>query len=167
MVELHLTGAALERGLVHPAGGGRVRHVEDGELGAGRHPFLGGVLPDAQEQTVADGVQVGRVAGDLQLPDDRRVGRVGQVDDVQRVGSPEGDDVADVAHEPHGEDRLPLAQPAGPPQLDELVPLSGKGDDLALGRVTGPRGPGGGGDAQDAVVLGHRELVEQPARDLA
>ena len=46
------------------------------ELRAERAALLGGVLADTEQQLVADRMQVGGVAGDLQLAVEHRVRRV-------------------------------------------------------------------------------------------
>ena len=65
-----------------------------------------------EQQVLADRVQVGRVAGDLQLAEHARALRVGEVERVERVDLAERDDVADVADEAHRVDALALAEPA-------------------------------------------------------
>ena len=64
-------------------------------------------------------MQVGRVAGDLQLAEHARLRGVGEVDRVERVDLLERDDVARVADEADGVDALALAEPADPADLDE------------------------------------------------
>ena len=64
-------------------------------------------------------MQVGRVAGDLELAEHARLRRVGEVERVERVDLPEGDDVARVADEAHRVDALALAEPADAADLDE------------------------------------------------
>src|SRR5690606_41614609 len=104
------------------------------------------------QAAVTGGVQVGGVAGDLQLAGDARVGRVREVDRVEGVGLAEGDDVADVAEEPHRVDRLAPAQARHGADRLELAVAGGEHDDLALGGrqvvvddhvAAGPRRAGG------------------------
>ena len=82
-----------------------------------RWPVVVGLLADAEHQVLADRVQVGRVAGDLQLAEHARMLRVGEVERVERVDLAERDDVAGVADEPHRVDALALAEPADPADL--------------------------------------------------
>ena len=74
-----------------------------------------GLLADAEHQVLADRMQVRGVARDLELAEHPRLRRVGEVDGVQRVDLPEGDDVARVADEAHRVDALALAEPADAP----------------------------------------------------
>ena len=71
MVAFGASEPVRERDLRHAGGGGRVAHVEQRDLGAGRAAVLGGVLADAEEAAVADRVQVRGVAEDLELAGDR------------------------------------------------------------------------------------------------
>ena len=79
-----------------------------------RAPLLVRVLADAEQQVLADRVQVGGVAGDLQLAEHARALRLREVERVERVDLAEGDDVAGVADEADGVDALALAEPADP-----------------------------------------------------
>ena len=97
----------------------RIGDVEERELRAERAAFLVRVLADAEQQVVADRVQVRRVAGDLQLAEHARLLRVGEVERVERVDLPERDDVADVAGEANGVDALALPELADPAGLHE------------------------------------------------
>ena len=90
----------------------QVGDVEERDLRAERRPPLVGVLADAEQQVVADRVQVRGVAGDLQLAEHARVRRVGEVERVERIDLAERDDVAGVADEAHRVDALALAEPA-------------------------------------------------------
>ena len=71
-------------------------------------------LADADQQVVADGLEVGREAGDLQLAAHRGVRRVAEVERVERVDLAEGDDVAAVADEADGVDALAAARARSP-----------------------------------------------------
>ena len=84
-----------------------------------------GLLADAEQQVLADRVQVGRVAGDLQLAEHARLRRVGEVDRVERVDLAERDDVAGVADEAHRVDALALAEPADAADLRQRAVLPG------------------------------------------
>jgi hypothetical protein len=94
--------ALAEPALREPHWMRRVADVEQRQLEALEQARVGRLLPDAEQQAVADRVQVGGVAGDLQLADHARVGRVGEVERVKRVGLAERDDVAGGADEAHG-----------------------------------------------------------------
>ena len=128
-----------------------------------RHALRRRVLPDADQLVLADRVQVGRVAEDLQLAGHARVRRVGEVERVERIGLAEGHDVAAVADEAHGVDALAAAEAADLPGLLEPAAVGREHGDVALALAGVGRG---GGRAQHALVLGERELVEQLARDL-
>ena len=103
----------------------QIGDVEERELRPGRPPLLRRVLADAEQQILADGMQVRRVAGDLQLAEHARPVRVREIDRVERVDLPERDHVADVADEAHGVDALALAEPADAPGLDERARRAG------------------------------------------
>ena len=85
----------------------------------GRHALRRRVLADPEQLVLADRVQVGGVAEDLQLADHARARRVGEVERVERVGLAERDDEAAVADEAHGVDALAAAEPADLPDLHE------------------------------------------------
>ena len=150
--------------LLQPHRPREVGDVEQRELEALDAAVVGRLLADAEQQVVADRVQVGGVAGDLQLADDARAVGIGEVDRVERVGLAERDDVADVADEADGVDPLAAAEPADLAALDEVAAALAKRRDLALG-LRRPSRPSW--RAQDALVLRQRELVEQRARDRA
>src|SRR5688500_13404153 len=120
VIPLRFRPGLAERHAAQEGGPARIRDVERRDLGSEHAPFLGRVLPEAQQQVRAERVEVGRVAADLQLAADDRVGRPGEVDDVQRIDLPERDDVADVADEPDAEDALALAESALATELHEL-----------------------------------------------
>ena len=147
---------------------GRVGHVEQAELGAGRAAFVGGVLADAEQQPVADGVEVGRVAGDLQFAGLHRVGGVGEIDHVERIDLTERDDIGELVDEPHGVDLLVLAEPADRRDLRQVVAVGSQHEHGRLALLAEPAPVvGGGGHPQVAVELAHRELVEQASLHLA
>ena len=134
-------------------------------------PTVGiGVGPDPEEQAGADRVQVGRVAGHLQLTRHDGVGRIGEVDHVQRVDLSERDHVPLIAEEADAVDALVDAQAREEADLGELAAGEAQRRDPALpgwrGRVP-PQRVGGAGDAQHALVLRERELAEQVADHLA
>lgn len=74
--------------------------------------------PDADHEVVVDGVEVARVAGDLQLAE-HLLGRrgVGEIDGVEGVGLAEGDEVGDVARVAHRVD------PFAPTEVTDLADL--------------------------------------------
>ncbi len=137
-----------------------VGDVEQRQLEALEPAVVGGVLPDAQQQLLADRVQVGGVAGDLELAGHARGIGIGEVERVERVGLAEGDDVADVADEADRVDALAQAEAADHAALHEPAVAPGERRDPAL-RVGVEAGRGR--DAQHVGVLGHRELVQQRA----
>ena len=138
---------------------GQVRDVEQRRLDRGA------LAADAEQLVLADRVQVGGVARDLQLAGDPRRGRVGEIERVQRVGLAERDDVAALAHEAHAVDPLALLAEAGDgPDLDEPRAVLAQHADAARARRV-PRCLLGRGHAQVAVVLGERVVVEDEARD--
>ena len=123
-------------------------------------PSVGRLLPDAEQQVVAERVQVGRVAGDLQLAEHARPVGVGEVERVERVDLAERDDVAHVAEEADGVDALAAAEAADVAALDEPAVAALERRHAALGvGAEADRGRG----AQDPVVLGQRELVQEAA----
>ena len=134
VVVLGVGPAGGQRGLGHELGIVEVAHVEHRDLGPGAPALLGGVLADAQQSAVAQGVEVGRVAEDLQLAPAAGGGRVGQVDRVQRVGLAERHHVADLADEAHAVDALASAEPADLAHLGQLAVLLGQHGDEALRR---------------------------------
>ncbi len=83
-------------------------------------------------------MQIRRISENLQLADDSRFGRVGEVDRVQRVGLTERDHVSHVAHEPDGVDPLALAESVDLSDLDEFVFLAFEHRHHALGLVGPP-----------------------------
>ena len=97
-----------------------VGDVEQRQLQALHAAVARRLLADAEQQLLADRVQVGGVAGDLQLADDARVVGVGQVERVERVGLAERDDVADVADEADRVDPLAEAEAADLAALEQV-----------------------------------------------
>ena len=79
--------------------------------------------PTPSSRSVADRVQVGRVAEELELAEDLGRRRVGEVDRVERVDLAEGHDVAGVADEAHRVDALALAEAADAPDGRERCAL--------------------------------------------
>ncbi len=149
----------------------QVRDVEQRQLRAEPAALLGGVLADAEQQVLRHGVQVGRVAEDLQLAQHLRVALVGQVERVQRVDLAERHDVTVVADEAHRVDPLALAQSADAAELRQRAAADLEHADVALAvardRALKPLRLVGGGDPQRALVLGQRVLVEHEAGHLA
>ena len=151
---------------VQPRRAAQVGDVEDRDLCPGGAAVVGRVLADPEQQVVADRVQVGRVAGDLQLPEDARLLRDGEIERVERIDLPERDDVAHVTDEAHGVDPLALAEPADPAGLSEgAVPQAQRRQErLALAAPAAPPGGAlGAHDPQHAAVLRERPLAEQEA----
>ena len=101
----------------------RIGHVEQRQLRALDASVEVGTLADADQQTLADRMQVRRVAGDLQLAAQRRRRGITEIDHVQRIGLAERDDVTLRAEESHGVDLLVRAEPIDEPDLHELVAL--------------------------------------------
>ena len=131
-----------QRQRVQPGRVGQVGDVEDCCLSPPLDPLQRGVLADPEEPVVADGVQVAREAGNLQLAQRLRSGRVGQVHGVQRVGLSEGHHDREVVEPAHRLDLLARSEAAHRPDLDQLVALlAQRGDAVVLGRSTRRRGP--------------------------
>ena len=107
---------------------------------------------DAQQQARADRVQVGRVAGDLELADDPRVVGIGEVEHVQRVDLAERDHVAGVADEADGVDVLAAPEAAHPAHVAQAVAVGCEHGDEALAAPTCRPASSHGGD----VVLATR-----------
>ena len=167
MVVLDVGGRAGRDGaLVQAPRLRNIRNVEQRELRAEGLAPLGGVLAHAQQQVAAHGVEVGRVAADLQLSAHPRVARVGEVHGVEGIDLAEGHDVADVVDEAHGIDALALAEPAHLAEPGEAVlPAGQRGHEaLALGLAAAEPGRSlAARDPQHPAALGHRPLVEQEA----
>ena len=106
-------------------GGVQIRHVEQGDLGAGGPPLVGGLLADAQDPVRSHGVEVAGVAGDLQLAAHLWIRGVRQVDGVEGVGLAERDHVGHVAHISHGEDPLAATHVAHLPDHFQRAIASG------------------------------------------
>src|SRR5215204_5389073 len=140
----------------------QVGDVEDRELRPERAPLLVRVLADAEKQVLADRVQVGRVARDLQRAEHARALGQREVEGVERVDLAEGDDVAGVADEAHRVDALALPKPADPAGLDEGAARLAQRRQERLGLAAGaPPGRAlGADDAEHAAVLGERPLAE-------
>src|SRR3989442_3300625 len=104
-------------------------------------------------------MQVGREAEDLQLALDRGLGRVGDVDDVQRVGLAEGDHVTELPDAAGGINPLTAAEVSHAPDWNEDTALPAQDGEDALDV------PGQGRDRPqvDVAVLRHRPLDEQSA----
>ena len=126
------------------------------------------VEADREQVVRVDPVHVRREAGDLQLAEDRRLRGLVEVEDEERVGLLERDDVAAVVVEAHRADVL-----AGGDVLDRAdahevaVRALGEDRDRALDLRVG-HAPARRRDAQVAVPLVHRELVEHvPGDDAA
>ena len=121
VVVLGLRPAAAEPLGVEPRRLAQVGDVEDRELRPLRAPVVVRVLADAEQQVLADRVQVGGVAGDLQLAEHARPLGLREVERVERIDLAEGDDVAGVADEAHRVDALALAEAADAAGLDEVA----------------------------------------------
>ena len=129
-----------------------VADVEHGCLRTQDASVGGGVGAEAQEPVVADGVQVGGEARDLQLAQSPRAGGVGEVDRVERVGLPERHHDGQVVEPAHRLDLLVDAETAQLADgLQPAVPLVEYDDPVLAGRSasTRPRD----GHAQVPVVL--------------
>ena len=136
MVVLDVGGRAGRDGaLVQAPRLREIRNVEQRELRAEGLAPLGGVLADAQQQVAAHGVEVGRVAADLQLSAHPRGSRVGEVHGVEGIDLAEGHDVADVVDEAHGIDALALAESTHLAEPGEAVAPAGP----AWSRSSDPR----------------------------
>ena len=122
VVVLGLRPAAAELLGVEPSRLAQVGDVEDRELRPLRAPVLVRILADAEQQVLADRVQVGGVAGDLQLAEHARPLRLREVERVERVDLAEGDDVARVADEADGVDALALPGPPTRPAWTRAPP---------------------------------------------
>ena len=127
-------------------GAARVGHVE--EPGRDR---AGAVGSEADDQPVADGVQVAGEPGDLQLAHDGRGGRVGQVDDPERIGLEEGDHVGEIADEAHAVDGLELPTEAAGAADHVEVAVGVEHEHLGEGRLVG--GHRGLGDRRLGTVV--------------
>ena len=79
VVGLRLRPAQAEMLGVQARRAPQIRDVEERELRAGRPPLLGRILADAEQQLLADRVQLGRVARDLQLAEHAPALRQGQI----------------------------------------------------------------------------------------
>ena len=160
-------GRLAERVLVEPLRRAQVGHVEQRELRALRLPLLVRVLAEAEQQVVPDRVQVRREAEDLQLAAHPRLLRVGEVERVERVDLAEGDDVALLAEEAHGEDAFAAPESADPSDFIQLL-AEDRHEALALAllRVRAPWRLVGRRHPQEAVVLRQRELVQHEAAHL-
>ena len=130
-------------------------------------PALGrAVLADADQPGPVGRVQVGRVAGDLQLAPHRRLGRIAKVHCVQRVGLPERDHVAGRADEPDRVDLLTLAQPFDRAPHGQLLAVLDQHVDPGLASCPGAVGMSDVDAARRCPVpFGQRVLVDQVARD--
>ena len=113
-------------------GVGRVGDVEQRDLRAEPHALGGRVLADAEQLVLADRVQVGRVAEDLQLAAHARARRVGEVERVERIGLAERHDVAAVVDEAHRVDALAAAEAADLADLLEPARARREHGDVAL-----------------------------------
>ena len=91
--------------------------------------------PTPEQQVVAQRVEVGRVAEDLELAEHLRLARVGEVDRVERVDLAERHDEAGVVDEAHRVDPLALAEPRHLPQLEQRAGRCGR----AWSRSSGSR----------------------------
>src|SRR5262245_65957895 len=94
-------------------------------------------MADPDEAALAGRVQVGGVAVDLQLADNSRPLRIGQVDGVEGIGLPERDHVADRTDEPYRVDPLALAESVHRADRHEPVPVLGKNGDRAVRSLLG------------------------------
>ena len=132
MVVLDVGVGAREGHVGQTPRGVRIGDIEQRDLRTGATSLGVGVGADPEQQPRADRVEVRRVAGDLQLAGDARVGRIGQVEHVQRVDLAERDHIARVADEPDPEDPLVDAEPGDHTDLDELAAGEPEGRDSAL-----------------------------------
>ena len=119
MIVLRLRPRLAERERVEPLGRRRSETSKSEAWVAEHAAVVGRVLPDAEQEAVADGVQVGRVAADLELPAHHRARGRGEVEGVERVDLAEGDDVARVADEADGVHPLALPEAADAAERDE------------------------------------------------
>ena len=83
MILLGLRPPLAERDRVEPPRAPEVGDVEERRLRPQHAPVVGRVLADPEQEVVAHGVQVGRVAEDLQLAPHGRTRRRRQVDHVE------------------------------------------------------------------------------------
>ena len=133
-----------------------IAHVEQRHLGALHPPLRAGLLADTDHEVVADGVQVPRVAGDLQLAEDLGCRGVTEVDGVEGIGLAKRDEVR--------VDAFAATHVADPTDLGERVTGSFQRSDHALGLLLRvPRRALRRGHTQHTVVLAERELVEEMA----
>ena len=145
--------------------GARVLAVEDREMAPGGARIVR-VLADREQEVVAHGVDVAREPVDLELADDARPGGVTEIEREQRIGLTERDEVAFVPDHPARIDSLALRQPLQRTDRAELAAGRPHHEQVVATLLAVPR-PVGGGDPEIAVVLAHRELVEELALDPA
>ncbi len=96
----------------------RVGHIADVEeryldaLVPGEIAFFGGngLLPDSDNVVLVVGMQVVRVASDLEFPENLGLAGIGQVNDEERIHLLEGHQVASAAHESRRIDLLTRCQ---------------------------------------------------------
>ena len=167
-VRIHVAHGAL----LHVRPVGRVEHGQLHALAPARAVVR--VVTDAEQPVLAERVQVFREAGDLQLPEDARVRRVGEIDREQRIHLPERHEIANVAVKAHGlhmlilRDVLDLSEHVEPAveRVERVVVpvlvfigVDAVGIDALLPSVHGRD------DAEHAVVFVHGKLVEQASRE--
>ena len=141
---------------------GRIADIEDRELQA-EHAAGGwiDVAADAQEVGGIERVQVGRESRHLQLADDPRLRRIGQIDDKQRIDLPERAHVAPVTDEADRVDPFARGEPGDAADGLQVAGGRGKHVDTAgrcVAESAGRRHP-----QQAVVALVERELVERDA----
>ncbi len=168
MIELDVASCSRHRVLMDPGWVAGIRNIEYRHLRAEGPTLLRGVLADSENQTVAQRMEVGGISEDLQLAFHRWIGRIAQIEGVERIGLAEGDDVTHLTDETNREDPLTLTQATNrADDLERAVVLS-KNVNGALGVLsTPPGGLGSGRGPQVSVVLAQRELVEQEPADVA
>ena len=149
--------------------GRRVRHVEDLEEHAvevGEVTVVHGVVADREQMGVVEHVQVRREPRDLQLSRDARRRGVGEIEGVERVGLLERHHEGAVTVEAHGADVFRRRDVVHGAEAREGAALRGEHRDRAV-RAGARRAARRGGDAEVALVLVQRELVQDAAFDQA
>ena len=119
VIRLRLGPAQTERRVGEPRRMPEVGDIEQRKLGADGSALVVDLLPDPEQEVGADRVQVGRVAGDLELAEHARPRRVGEVDRVERVDPLERHDIGGRADEADRVDALAPTEVADAADLAE------------------------------------------------
>ena len=105
-------------------------------------PTVVGVLADAEQLAITDRMQIAGIPRNLEFSSCVGLSRVGQVDDVERVGFSEGDDIREVTDVANGVNAFRQTKATDFPKhvVGVVVPCCEDGDGRFADSVDGASG---------------------------